>query len=165
MRRVELSGQASLATQEDRAANPLDYRDDYYHAELFATVREWSAGAGLELLEGDGTKGFSTPLATLHPFQGWADKFLTTPADGVRDSYATLRFTGKPLTWLDSLSAVGTYHAFESDRGSTDYGTEIDLQLQAKWRRWSGMLKYADYRADSFATDTRKVWVQLELMY
>lgn len=162
---VKLSGQATFATQQDRANNPLDYRDDYYHAELFATVRAWSVGGGVELLEGDGTKGFSTPLATLHPFQGWADKFLTTPANGVRDAYATLRFTGKPLTWLDSLSAVGTYHVFESDRGSSDYGTEIDLQLQAKWHRWSGILKYADYRADSFATDTRKAWVQVELMY
>ena len=31
------------------------------------------------LAAGDGT-GFVTPLATLHKFQGWADKFLSTPA-------------------------------------------------------------------------------------
>ena len=40
-------------------------------------------------------KGFTTPLATLHKFQGFADKFLTTPANGIRDTYielATKRF-------------------------------------------------------------------------
>jgi hypothetical protein len=34
-------------------------------------------------MSGDGVIGFSTPLATLHKFQGWVDKFLTTPANGI----------------------------------------------------------------------------------
>lgn len=162
---VKLSGQATFATQQDRADNPLDYRDDYYNAELVGTLRAWSAGAGMEVLEGDGVKGFSTPLATLHLYQGWADKFLTTPANGIRDLYVTLRFAKKPVGWFESLSAIGSYHRFESERLSLDYGTELDLQLQAKWHRWTGVLKYADYRANGFATDTDKLWIQLELMY
>ena len=39
------------------------------------------------MLEGNGTIGFSTPLATLHIFQGWADVFLTTPTTGIEDFY------------------------------------------------------------------------------
>ena len=46
--------------------------------------------AAYESLEGNGARGFSTPLATLHAFQGWADVFLNTPADGVDDASLTL---------------------------------------------------------------------------
>ena len=36
-------------------------------------------------MEGNGVKGFTTPLASLHKFQGWADKFTATPANGIED--------------------------------------------------------------------------------
>ncbi len=39
------------------------------------------------MLEGNGAIGFATPLATLHIFNGWADLFLTTPANGLKDLY------------------------------------------------------------------------------
>jgi hypothetical protein len=161
----KLSGQATFARQHEYADNPLDYRDDYYQAELIGTLNAWSAGFGVEVLEGDGVRGFSTPIATLHLYQGWADKFLTTPADGIRDVYATAKFARKPFRMLDSVAAVATFHEFAAERGSTDYGSELDLQLQAKWHRWIGIVKYADYRADRFATDTDKLWIQVELSY
>ena len=51
----------------------------------FREVRLWRSG--YELLGSDGvTVAFSTPLATLHAFEGWADKFLATPAAGITDS-------------------------------------------------------------------------------
>jgi hypothetical protein len=162
---VKLAGQATYAAQEERAANPLDYRDDYYHAELLGTFHGWSLGGGVEILEGDGVKGFSTPIATLHLFQGWADKFLTTPADGIRDRYATVKFSTRSLRALDAFAAIASYHDFGAEHRSTDYGTELDLQLQAKWHRWTGIVKYASYDADTFATDTDKLWVQLEMVY
>ena len=162
---VKLAGFATLATQEDRGANPLSFRDDYLAAELSATARQWSMGVGIEVLEGNGVKGFSTPLATLHKFQGWADKFLTTPVDGIDDRYINIGYARKPLRLLDSLSAAAVYHRFKAERVSVDFGSEIDLLVQAKWRRWSGVIKYADYHADGFATDTRKFWAQLEYVY
>lgn len=162
---LTLSGQATYAAQEDRAANPLDYRDDYYHAELIGTSHGWSVGAGVEVLEGDGVKGFATPIATLHLYQGWADKFLTTPPDGIRDAYATLKFATKSLGVLDSFGAIASYHDFDAEHRSTNYGAELDLQLLAKWHRWTGVVKYASYDADQFATDTDKLWFQVELVY
>ena len=30
---------------------------------------------------------------------------------------------------------------------------------------WNGLLKLADYRADGFARDTRKLWVSVEYVY
>jgi hypothetical protein len=162
---VKLAGFVSYADQEDRATNPLDYTSDYFAAELVGSAKGWSATAGIEVLGGDGVKGFSTPLATLHKFQGWADKFLTTPVNGIDDRYLALGYARKPLGLLDSLSASVVYHDFASERLSLDYGSEVDVLLVARWRRFAGLLKYADYRADEFATDTQKFWVQLEFLY
>ena len=53
-------------------------------------------------------------------------------------------------------------HWFEAERISSDYGSELDVLLQAKWHHFSGTIKYADYRADHFATDTTKFWAQIE---
>jgi hypothetical protein len=165
IRRVKLAYSAAWATQEDRTNNPLDYSDDFRAAEITGTVRQWSLGAGVEILEGDGVKGFATPLETLHMFQGWADKFLTTPPNGIDDRYVTLGYATKGVGLLDTLSATVAYHVFEAERGALDYGSEVNLQLQAKWRRFNGTLKYADYHADRFATDTRKFWAQVDFIW
>ncbi len=76
-----------------------------------------------ELLEGNGTTSFRTPLATGHAFQGWTDRFLTTPADGVEDYYFT--------AVVKALGAnfIASYHMIESDNMSYDYGDELDLLL------------------------------------
>ncbi len=165
VRRVKVAYSTSWASQEDRANNPLDYSDDFYAAELTGTLRQWSLGVGVEILEGDGVKGFATPLATLHKFQGWADKFLNTPPNGIDDRYATLGYATRGAGILDSLSATAAYHRFEAERGALEYGKELNLQVQAKWHRLSGTLKYADYRAERFATDTKKVWAQVEFIW
>jgi hypothetical protein len=66
------------------------------------------------------------------------------------------------LAVLDTLGATLVYHRFESSRLGIDYGREIDLQLQARWHRLTGLIKYASYDAHAFATDTSKFWLQLE---
>jgi hypothetical protein len=153
---------ASYATQSEYANSPLNYSDDYKELELSATRSGFSLAAGIELLAGNGTKGFTTPLATLHKFQGWADKFLVTPANGVDDRYLSLGYTHKRTGPFDTLSLAAVGHQFRSERLSIDYGSEIDLQAQVTYQHYAVMLKYADYNADAFATDTRKFWVQLE---
>ena len=60
-------------------------------------------------------KGFTTPLATLHKFQGWADKFLTTPANGLEDLYATASVTLKGVGALDTLGFIVSYHDYEAE--------------------------------------------------
>jgi hypothetical protein len=162
VQKIKLAWLASFAKQQDRANNPLNYQDGYYTIELTGTFRQYSLGAGLEVLEGNGVKGFTTPLATLHKFDGWADKFLTTPANGLERRYVTLGYLKKGVGVLDTLAADAIYHQFKSNRLGIDYGSEIDLQLQAKWRRFNGLLKYAGYNADRFATDTTKYWLEID---
>jgi hypothetical protein len=53
------------------------------------------------------------------------------------------------------------YHEFRSERLDIDYGSEVDLQVQAKWRRFTGLLKYAGYDARRLATDTTKYWLEI----
>jgi len=167
--RIKLGYIASWATQKDYRANPLHFSNDYFLAELTGTYRQYSLGAGYEVLQGNGIKGFSTPLATLHRFQGWADKFLATPVNGIEDLYANAGYMKKGVGPLETLGLTASWHDFKSERLSIDYGSELDLQLQGKYRRFTGTLKYSHY--DAAATtpaavrDTDKLWVQLDFVW
>jgi hypothetical protein len=162
---VKVSYVASYATQRETAGNPLSFDLDYYLGEINAAYGSYSLGAGIETLEGNGFKGFTTPLGTLHKFQGWADKFLVTPVDGIDDRYLTAGVMRQQWAGLDMFSLVASYHRFAAERGSLRYGSEADLQAQAKWGRLMGTLKYAGYRASSLLTDTTKWWVQVEYVW
>jgi len=116
--------------------------------------------AGFERLGAGDGRAFQTPLATLHAFNGWADKFATTPINGLEDRYVSAQggFTvaGKAATW----QVMG--HDFQSDRGA-DYGTEWNASLALTLRPGLvALAKLADYQSDGFARDTRKLWLQLE---
>lgn len=133
-------------------------------------VDYWQLGAGMELplmhiafaaeeLGSDGTQGFATPLAALHPHNGWADVFLATPANGLQD--LALKFSGKALGMRWALNG----HKFAAARGSQDYGQEIDALLKRGFGGGlTGLLKVAIFEAASNSpyVDTRKFWLQLE---
>ncbi len=108
---------------------------------------------------------FQTPLATLHKFNGWADKFLTTPANGLRDAYATFGYNKSKIGPFDSVAFTGSFHKFTSDRLSVDYGNEINAQLALKMKKYTFTLKYADYNAKAFATDTKKFWASVDWVF
>src|SRR5262245_39995818 len=162
VKKVKVAWLVSWARQTERANNPLNFSQDFYTAEVTGTFRQYSLGVGYEVLEGDGVRGFSTPLATLHKFDGWADKFLTTPPNGLERRYVTLGYTKKGLGFLDTVSANAVYHQFDSSRLSIDYGSEVDLQVKAKSQRFNRLLKYADYTAARSATDPHKYGAQLD---
>jgi hypothetical protein len=168
--RFKVAYVASYAKQEDYGRNPFAFELDYYLAELTGTYRQYSLTLGQEVLEGNGTVGFATPLATLHKFNGWADKFLTTPANGIDDRYAAFGYLLKGVAMLDTLSATVSYHDYESERLAFELGTEKNIQLQAKYQRFLATLKFADYEAKSGATpvayqDTVKYWVMVDYVW
>ena len=165
--KVKISYLASWATQSDAGDNPLSFELDYEAAELSATYQQFGLGVGIEILEGNGVKGFTTPLATLHKFQGWADKFLTTPANGIEDSYVNALVNLKAVGGLETLGLVLGYHDYEAEHASADYGSEVNVSLAAKLKQLSVMLKYADYHEGSFAAarDTGKYWLQAEFFW
>jgi len=166
---------ASYAKQDDygnnplvTTANPSALENDYRLLELSATYKQFTLLLGNEVLEGNGTTGFSTPLATLHKFQGWVDKFLTTPAFGIDDQYATFTTLFKGVGPLDTVTFVAAYHTYDSQKQSFDYGDEINASLAAKWQRFTGMVKYGDYKIDApiqGLNDTKKLWVQVDFVW
>ena len=154
-----LGAKAAYAKQSDAGDSYLSYDADYYMLEGAMTFAGITGKLGYEVLGADNGIGFKTPLATAHKFQGWADKFLTTPGDGIEDLY--LGATGK----LGPVKLGAFYHDFSAEDSSENFGTEWDLI--GTWpinKQFTTQLKYANFSSDSDRySDTQKLWVTLQL--
>ena len=156
------------AQQKDYGDNPLELDSEYYLAELGYTLKGVQLKVGYEVLGGDngsGNRAFQTPLATKHAFQGWADQFLTTPADGIEDAYVgvTAPLLGGTLqAW---------YHDYRAELGSSHYGDEYNLSYARPIpgvKGLVGLIKAARYDADDaddLYVDTDKLWLQMQYSY
>jgi len=155
---VKLLYTAEYAQQDDYkdGANYINY--DYGLAKLGVSVAGITAVAGYEQLEGDSSGAFQTPLATLHGQNGWADMFLTTPANGLEDRSIALS------TKVAGIKLKAVYHDFQAETGSVDYGDELDLVAVKKFgKNYTVLAKYATFDADSQWTgkaDKDKFWLQ-----
>jgi len=166
---ANISYRAEYATQQDPSfddvlENPTADAD-YYNVQATLNMSGILVGAQYEVLGAgnDGNGPFSTPLATLHGHNGWADKFLTTPEDGLVDVNGMIGYKAKGF----GLAKV-VYHDFSSDAGSSDYGTEVDAIYKNAIpgvKGLTGMLKAAWYSADDYSVDTTKVWVMLDYKF
>lgn len=165
---ARLNYSASFARQSDHHRNPDNYAADHYAVEAGLDVSALKLGLGYEVLAADDGRpltSFQTPLATLHKFQGWADKFTITPPNGLRDLHGSAGYGWKSVAGFDAINAVVVHHRFNSDRLDIPYGTEWNAMLSARRGRGTLTAKIADYDARQFATDTRKLWLQLEWAY
>jgi len=157
---LKLGWSLEAAKQKDYAGNPNQVSADYRLVEPTLHFGQFTAKAGYERLEGKGAVAFQTPLATLHAFNGWADRFLSTPGNGLEDVYVGVG--GKHGQW----NWQALWHDFSADRGSADYGTEFDAQVgYAFTPAVNGLVKLADYRSDGFSSDETKLWLSLEYRY
>ena len=149
-----------LATQSDYADAPGTVDADYLLLEIGGDMSGVTAMLGYEVLGGDGTYGFQTPLATKHVFNGWADKFLTTPTGGLEDLYVSAG------TAIGNLKLLGVYHDFSPDSGGGDYGSEFDFLVSNKIARdYDVGVKLAMYNSNGFATDTDKIWMWISTKF
>lgn len=151
----KLLWEAEYAVQSDASDNPEQVDADYLFLMLGSAWDEVTFKAGYEVLSGSLEDGqFLTPLATLHKFNGWADRFLNTPEAGLEDFY--LSFGGKH----GDFSWVAVYHDFSAESVSLDYANEFDAEAKYKLP-WGQViaLKGAFFSADEFSEDVTKVWV------
>ncbi|MCC6598758.1 MAG: alginate export family protein [Alphaproteobacteria bacterium] len=172
--KVSFVYEAEWAHQNDRGNNPASTSENYYHISPGIKIHGLTAKIGYEELGGNGTSSFQTPLGTLHKFNGWADKFGTTPAAGLEDSYVMLSYKLSDVhEWLNNIELTGFYHDFSGDE-SGDFGSEIDLSIGRTFKfpetyPFTSMnltLKYSDYDAeDAPYTDTQKTWFQMTLNF
>lgn len=144
-----------IARQRDWGDNPDRVAADYWRAELGVDVGGWVIKIGQEVLEGDASNGrFTTPLATLHAWNGWADRFLVTPVNGLEDTWLLVSTT------LGGAALSGIYHRFEANSGGADYGSELDFLAlyTTPWKQKFG-LKIAAYQGDEYSDDVTKAMV------
>ena len=155
-----------FATQEYEVPS-TSAEADYFHLVGGMSFAGIAGKLGYEVLGSDsGSYGFSTPLATAHAFNGWADIFLGTPNVGLEDFYIDL--SGKVLG--GSWKAV--FHDYSADESSSvldDLGSEVNLQFtKALSSNYTVGVKYADYSAGDAALgkpDTQKFWVWFQASF
>ncbi len=156
--------EAEYATQENKLAG-VKNDADYMHFAGGVDFTVVTVKAGYEVLGSDkGEYGFSTPLGTNHKFNGWADQFLTTPGEGLKDAYASV--SGK----LFGGGWAIVYHDFEADKSSPTPGEKVD-NLGSEWdlsytrafaKHYKVGVKYAACKAgdiDAGKVDTDKLWL------
>ncbi|WP_439106098.1 alginate export family protein [Congregibacter sp.] len=151
---------ARLATQTASGESELYYRAPYYVVELAAPVGAVNLKAAYEVLGADNGVGFGTPLANGHGVQGWADKFLATPEDGIQDAWISVSGDMGPV------ALTARYHDFSAESSSVSFGTEIDLQAQWVINEWLTVTaKAAVFETDEPTRypDTTKAWLMLQL--
>ena len=168
------------ASQSDFGKNPLDIDADYFLGEIGAGFRPGGIVDNVTLkfsyerLSGEGgADRFVTILGTNHAFQGWADRFLVTPGDGIED------YIVSAVMKIKGANLVAAYHDIGSDNMSYDYGTEFDVQVSKTFmKRYTLGLKYAAYDADrnshnigrngadaGTVNDADKFWVWAQYRY
>lgn len=146
-----------FATQSAKTAvNEFD--TSYLSAKVGAAIKGYTLNLGYEVLgSDDGQFGFSTPLATLHKFNGWADLFLATPTQGLVDVNLSIATKALGGSWL------AAYHDYSADEASStvdDLGDEINLQYTTKVNKnYAVGVKYASYSGASGRPDTDKIWL------
>lgn len=164
---------AEYAQQSDYGDQPISYTADYYNFELGyslpkTVLPKTEIALGYEVLGTDNGKiGFQTPLATKHKFNGWADLFLTTPANGLNDLYVLVS-----STVFEKAKVSVELHQYGSERGSQDYGSEYGVSVAypiSAVKGLSGLAKFSSFHAEDktpFAVvDTNKLWLQLDYKY
>ncbi len=177
---------AEFAYQKDPTLTSHEVTDRkigayYYNLNLKPTYRspvgDIFLEAGYEFMggaDGNETHGFTTPLATLHAQNGWADAFVGYSANsGVYGLVNPVLGAGLKSKKFGNLWV--RYHIFKADKslpgGGKNFGTELDVVYKKKiLKNVAIAAKYAGYKADDdtasmtapYARDITKYWIWLE---
>ena len=145
---------ATFAQQSDWADNPMAYDAPHFSIQGAFPVGAGTLTLGYDVLgSDDGRATFRTPAATLHRYQGWIDKFLIPPPDGVEDAWFSIAGN------VGGARLTGVYHDFSAAEGGRSYGSELGFDLTYTLpNKVSLEFKIATYDPDGYATDTTKAW-------
>lgn len=174
----QLAYNATWAQQSDYHHATARYSLDYWSADLTGTFDIYSAKVAYEQLNGNGTRGFSTPLATTHAFNGWADAWVMAAGgnksfvDGIKD--LNFQINVKPrlkLTYFYNTDIIVRYHHFDDERTGAHLANEWDAQvLAAITPKLTAAIKFADFSRETTVPkgtaapppSRKKVWFTLE---
>jgi hypothetical protein len=157
---------AAYAEQDAYARNPAHLGLDYYLGEAGLAYGGLAGLVGYEVLGGNGSAGFQTPLANLHAFQGWAESFLNKPPEGLRDFYVRTTYGSPAAPVFARLSATVIYHDYSAEHVSAGYGNEWDAQLEGQVDPHLVLdVAYADYVGGGPFPDKRAFWLYATYRY
>lgn len=175
---LTLTYAAEFAHQVDISNNPFNIDENYWHINPGVKWGGLTAKFGYEVLGGNDTVGFRTPLATFHAFNGETDQFLVvTPPGGLQDIYGKVSYEFQHDSFLDDITVWGMYHDFEEEEGSTDLGEEFSFAISKRFNdvipRLGGKA-WVEFRFATFDSgkndpqnrrDVDKLWVTLRYNY
>ena len=159
---------AEYAKQTDFAGGDSRIDAHYYKIGGGVGIDNFTIRADQELLSSNnGTYGFQTPFGTNHLFQGWVDKFLATPRDGIEDSFVTATYRYSDFLFFADYHIIKADRDFAKVGGGTgdEYGTEwnvaatynYDKNILAKLEY--GKFKESDQYNAGRIRDTEKLWL------
>jgi hypothetical protein len=174
-RPLTIAWDATYARQSRWGNNPASFGLDFWQASASLAWRRLTLKGDYELLGGNGTRGFVTPLATTHGFQGWADAWGAvggnkTHVDGLKDLNFSLAWKA-PLPRLGNPELLVRHHDFWAERTGAKLADEWDAQVSAPLTpHLTAAIKCAAFRREAavpagttLAPPSRtKVWATLE---
>lgn len=125
-------------------AKQTDYQDGddridahYYKIGGGVGIDNFSIRADQELLSSNNSKfAFQTPFGTNHLFQGWVDKFLATPKEGIQDTFVTATYK------LGDFSFFADYHIIRSDEDFHTVGGGTSTSGDKYGKEWNAAVTW-----------------------
>ncbi len=165
---------AEYAKQSDYQGGDSRIDAHYYKLGGGTAYGDLALRVDQELLSSnDGQFAFQTPFGTNHLFQGWVDKFLATPKEGIRDTFVTATYK------IGDFAFFADYHWINSDEDFARVGGGTGDQYGKEWnvaatytydKNLMGKVEYGSFKEDdqyrataSRIRDTDKLW--LTVMY
>ena len=150
---------AEYAKQTDYAGGDSRIDADYYKIGGGLGFDNLNIRIDQELLGSNDSKyAFQTPFGTNHLFQGWVDKFLATPLEGIKDTFVTATYR------YDDFSFFADYHVFNSDndfytvgsgnvRNGSKYGAEWNVAATYNYsKNIMAKLEYGQFKESDHYT-------------
>jgi len=161
---IDIPYLAEYAEQRPYANGDSRVDANYWRLGAGAAAERWTVRYDYEVKgSNNGQYGVQMPLTDFYRYNGWTLSFFTTPRQGLRDQWLTVRWQ-----FLDPLTFYGEAHKFRSDFGGLDFGRENDVGLT--WSIMGGLearLQYARYDPGPGTTNDaiRKTWLTLTYTY
>jgi Alginate export len=169
---------AEYAKQSDYADGDKRIDAHYYRLGGGLGFDNFNMRIDQELLSSNNSKyAFQTPFGTNHLFQGWVDKFLATPRQGIQDTFVTATYKYNDFLFFADYHIIQSDEDFNTVGGGAStkgdkYGTEWNVA--ATWnidKNWMTKLEYGEYsESDKYQAtattsqagrirDTEKLWL------
>ena len=165
--------------QKDNLSVKPKIDTDYWRLGLNSNIKGFLLGAEYTHFgdKNGKSKGFSTPLATLHKFDGWSDALLKGAANGfdygLNEYKLSAGYTHKQIGKF--LISYFIFNSAKSQPSGKKVGTEVDVAYIKKLNKYISFLaKAAFYNAkDGYYSngnliakkDINKYWLQIDYKF